>query len=140
MEKERRKGGLQPDGSWLMIEDPIPFTITEKEPEKPKEVPESDDKEEKTTEIKFRRNKRGRVEAVYPDGRTSEIVDMGDLIGLEGAPYTPEEYIKSRNVDEEHLRKRFKGTTVGECLLELYGEKRYREMVEAGVIKDPDFK
>lgn len=90
--------------------------------------------------FKFRRNKRGRVEAVYPDGRTSEIVDMGDLIGLEGAPYTPEEYIKSRNNDDEDIKRFLGGMTASARLQKMYGEKRYRELIEAGVIKDPTFK
>ncbi|MBC3805598.1 hypothetical protein GH808_14405 [Acetobacterium fimetarium] len=54
MEKEKRKSGLQPDGSWLMIEEPEPFTITEKVTEKPKEDPDPEEKEmEKEDEPKF---------------------------------------------------------------------------------------
>lgn len=91
-------------------------------------------------DFKFRRNKKGRVEAVYPDGKTNEMVSMGDLIGMEGAPYTPEEYIRSRSDDEEDMKKFLKGMTASERLLEMYGEKRYRGMIEAGVINDPTFK
>lgn len=99
-----------------------------------------DDKEAKTTEIKFRRNKRGRVEAVHDDGTVNEMVSMGDLIGMEGAPYTPEEYLKSRNNDDEDIKRFLDGMTASARLQKMYGEKKYQELIEAGVIKDPDFK
>ncbi|MBC3805599.1 hypothetical protein GH808_14410 [Acetobacterium fimetarium] len=91
-------------------------------------------------DFKFRRNKRGRVEAVYPDGRTSEIDDMSDYVTFrEKWPMTPNEYLLFALGKEEGQGIIDKGPARDEIIKRL-GADYYKEMIKDGVIKDLEYK
>lgn len=122
---DEKKGGLQPDGSWLLIEnfDP-PYTVTEKDEPK----------------FEFKRNEKNRVEAVYEDGHVNEIGVLGDFAGFtDGFPYTPEEYL-TYGLSPKEAEALLNGKSGRDRLIEFEGRKGYEALMKEGAIKDPTYK
>lgn len=127
---DEKKGGLQPDGSWLLIEnfDP-PYKMLEKKIEKKDE-----------SKFEFKRNEKNRVEAVYEDGQVNEIGVLGDFAGFtDGFPYTPEEYL-TYGLSPKEAEALLNGKSGRDRLIEFEGRKGYESLIKEGAIKDPTYK